>query len=57
MRSMNTMKLEAFTLGGKDHKTMEVPIIGYEPKTNPPILDIPMMSDERWNELTKRNPR
>lgn len=50
---MNTMKLDTFTLKGKDHKTIEVPIIGYEPKTNLPILDMPMMSDERWNELCK----
>ena len=54
---MNMMKLGTFTLEGKGHKTIEVPILGYEPKTNLPILDIPMMSDERWNELTKRNPR
>ena len=51
---MNTMKLETFTLEGKERKTVEVPIIGYEPKTNFPILDVPMMSDERWNELVKK---
>lgn len=51
---MNMMKLETFTLKGKDHKAVEVPIIGYEPKTNFPILDMPMMSDERWNELAKK---
>ena len=48
---MNTMKLETFTLSGKQCETIEAPIIGYDPKFNIPILDIPMMSDERWNEM------
>lgn len=47
---MNTMKLETYTLGG-ECKVVEAPIVGYDPKFNLPILDIPMMSDERWNEL------
>lgn len=54
---MNAKKCEIFTLEGKDHKSIEVPIIGYKSFTNLPILDMPMMSDEKWNELTKRNPR
>ena len=48
---MNTMKLETFTLGGKQCETIEATIVGYDPKFNIPILDIPMMSDERWNEM------
>ena len=48
---MNTMKLETFTLGGKECRVIEAPIVGYDPKFNLPILDIPMMSDEKWNEL------
>lgn len=48
---MNTMKMETFTLGGKECRVIEAPIVGYDPKFNLPILDIPMMSDEKWNEL------
>lgn len=52
---MNTMKLETFTLGGKECQTVEAPIIGYDAKFSLPILDIPMMSDERWNEYCRES--
>lgn len=52
---MNTMKLETFTFGGKECKIVEAPIVGYDPKFNLPILDIPMMSYERWNEMCRES--
>lgn len=53
---MNTMRLETFTLGSKEGRVVEAPVIGHDAKFSLHILDIPMMSDERWNELAKRNP-
>lgn len=39
---------------GKECQSVVAPIIGYDPKFHLPILDIPMMSDEKWNELTEK---
>lgn len=49
---METYKMKTFELiSGKECDIIEAHIIGYEPKYNLPIVDLPMMSDERWNEM------
>lgn len=46
-------ELAAYSINGAENRTIEVDIVGHDPKFGLPILDMPMMSDEKWNELTK----
>lgn len=47
---MGNYELKAYSLIGKE-TTISVPISGYDEELKLPILDISMMSDERWNKL------
>lgn len=47
---MKNYELKAYSLIGEE-TNISVPISGYDEDMGLPILDIPMMSDERWNEL------
>lgn len=44
-------ELTAYSINGSENKTIAVDVSGYDPKYGLPILDIPMMSDETWNEM------
>ena len=50
------MKYEIKTYGvdGKEKGTLVAEVEGFDPKYNLPILDIPMMSDEKWNESCRK---
>lgn len=48
-------ELTAYGINGAENKTIMVDVVGHDPKFDLPILDIPMMSDERWMELCKEN--
>lgn len=47
-------KLVAYGINGAKNKIVSANIIRYDIRFGLPVLDIPMMSDERWNELTKK---
>lgn len=47
-------ELKAYTVNSNECRTITAYVVGYDQKHNAHILDIPMMSDEMWNELAKR---
>ena len=47
-------ELKAYTVNSKECRTITVPVVGFDVKHNAPIVEIPMMSDEQWEELAKR---
>ena len=44
-------ELTAYGVNGTENKTIEADIVGHDSKLGLPILDIPMMSDEKWNKM------
>lgn len=47
-------ELKAHTVNSNECRTIIAEVVGYDVKHNVPILEIPMMSDEQWEELAKR---
>ena len=47
-------ELKAYTVNSNECRTITAEAVGYDPKHNAPILEIPMMSDETWNELANK---
>ena len=47
-------ELKAYTVNSNECRTITAAVVGFDATYNVPILEIPMMSDEMWNELAKR---
>ena len=47
-------EVKTYDLNGEEKGTLTAEVEGFDPKYNLPILDIPMMSDEKWNELARK---
>lgn len=47
-------ELKACTVNSNECRTIAVEVVGYDSKHNVPVMEVPMMSDEMWNELVKR---
>ena len=47
-------ELTAYGINGSEDKTIKANVVKRDAGFGVPILDIPMMSDEKWNELTKK---
>ena len=47
-------ELKAYTVNSNECRTITAEVVGYDPKHHAPIMEIPMMSVEYWEELAKR---
>lgn len=47
-------ELTAYGINGAEDKTIKANVVKRDVVSGIPLLDIPMMSDEKWNELTKK---
>ena len=48
-------RIKTFEANGEENGMLLVQVIGFDAKTNAPILDVPMMTDEFWAELCRRS--
>ena len=48
-------RIKTFGANGEEREMLLVQVIGFDAKTNAPILDVPMMTDEFWTELCRRS--
>ena len=47
-------ELKAYTVNSNECRTIAVPVVGFDAKHSAPVLEIPMMSDELWEELANK---